>query len=149
MALNFLKFAEEGQHFVNELAVELGHPEETGRTGILLRAVLHVLRERLTIAESFNLISQLPMALKGIYADNWIFHEKPHKMKTKEEFAEEVEKYQAQYGEQAFNWNKSTEEIILIVLRALNKYISRGEMEDIIAQMPQDLKAFFRESMNQ
>lgn len=149
MALNFLKYAEEGQHFVNNLAADLGHPEETGRTGILLRAVLHVLRERLTIAESFNLISQLPMALKGIYADNWIYHEKPHKMKTKEEFAEEVEKHQAQYGEQAFSWNKPTEEIIQIVFRALNKYISQGEMEDIIAQMPLELKSFFRESMNQ
>ncbi len=149
MALNFLKYAEEGQHFVNDLASELGHPEETGRTSILLRAVLHTLRDRLTIGESFNLLSQLPMALKGLYADNWKYHEKPLKMKTTQEFAEEVEKHQAQYGEQDFSWNMTTPELIKVVLRALNKYISPGELDNIIAQMPLELKSFFRESMNQ
>lgn len=29
MALNFLKYAEEGQHFVNDLAADLGHPWQT------------------------------------------------------------------------------------------------------------------------
>jgi uncharacterized protein (DUF2267 family) len=149
MAINFLKYAEEGQHFLNDLAKDLGHPEETGRTGILLRAVLHVLRERLTIPESLNLLSQLPMALKGIYTDNWKYQEKPHKIKTQQEFAAEVEKHQAQYGEQAFSWDKPTTELIQIVFKALNRYISPGQLDDIIAQMPLELKSLIRESIEQ
>lgn len=144
MSLNFQKYAQEGQSFVNDLAAELGHPEEVARTGIVLRAVLHTLRERITISESFHLLSQLPMFLKAIYVDQWKFSEKPLDIKTKEEFIAEVERHQHQYGEMEFSWNKSTEEIIRIVLSSLGKHISEGEYEDIIAQMPENIKEIFR-----
>ena len=38
--INFEKFAADGNAFVNEIAQKLGHPEEKGQTGILLRSVL-------------------------------------------------------------------------------------------------------------
>lgn len=144
MSLNFQKYAQEGQSFVNELARELGHPEEIARTGIVLRAVLHTLRERITISESFHLLSQLPMFLKGIYADNWKFSEKPMDISTKEEFIAEVERHQQQYGEREFSWSKPTEEIIRIVFSSLGRYISDGEYEDVIAQMPENIKEIFK-----
>ncbi|MFO7922850.1 MAG: DUF2267 domain-containing protein [Bacteroidales bacterium] len=148
MALNFEKYAQEGNLFIKNLAESLGHPEEIGRTGIILRAVLHTLRERITVSESLNMISQLPMFLKALYVDNWKYREKPLGIKTKEEFAKEVEKHQAQYGEQEFDWGKSTEEIIMIVFRELGSYITHGEFEDITAQMPTQVKELFRESIH-
>ncbi|MFW5793673.1 MAG: DUF2267 domain-containing protein [Bacteroidota bacterium] len=147
MALNFEKYAQEGNRFINDLAEKLGHPEETARTGIILRAVMHTLRERITMSESLNLLSQLPMFLKGLYVENWKFREKPVDIKTKEAFLEEVEKYQDQYGEQKFSWNKSTEKISQIVIAALGEYVSKGEFEDIIDQMPMDIKDLFLESI--
>jgi len=144
MSLNFQKYAQEGQSFINNLAAELDHPEEVARTGIVLRAVLHTLRERITISESFHLLSQLPMFLKAIYVDKWKYSAKPLDIKTKEEFIAEVERHQQQYGEMEFSWSKSTEEIIQIVLSSLGKYISEGEYEDIIAQMPENIKEIFR-----
>ncbi len=71
MAINFEKFAQEGNEFLSRLATSLGHPEEKGRTGIIMRSVMHTLRERITVGESLNLLSQLPMFLKGIYVDKW------------------------------------------------------------------------------
>jgi uncharacterized protein (DUF2267 family) len=146
MALNFEKYAQEGNEFVNRLAAELGHPEEIGRTGIILRAVLHTLRERITISQSFHIMSQIPMFLKAIYVENWKFREKPMKIKSKEEFTEEVKKHQDQYGEQKFNWEKSTEEIVQIVISELRNYISEGEFEDIVSQLPNELKEIMREA---
>ncbi len=143
MAINFDKFAQEGNLFLKELSQQLGHPDEQARTGIILRAVLHTLRERITIGESFNLLAQLPMFLKAIYVDNWKYKEKPKRISTKEEFFKEVEKHQDQYGEQQFNWEKSTEEIAGIVVRELGKYVSKGEFEDITAQLPNELKDIF------
>lgn len=35
-------------------------------------------------------------------------------------------------------------EIIQIVFSSLGKYISKGEFEDIIAQMPKEIKELFR-----
>ncbi len=146
MAINFEKFAQEGNEFLNNLTSGLGHPEEEGRTGIILRAVMHTLRERITISESLNLLAQLPMFLKGIYVDGWRYREKPLDLKSAEDFTNEVKKHQAHYGERQFEWEKSTEEIVKIVLNHLGKYISDGEFEDIIAQMPKPLKGLIRES---
>lgn len=149
MALSFEKYAQEGSSFIKTLAKNLGHPEEIGRTGIILRAVLHTLRERITISESFKLISQLPMFIKGIYVDNWEYNEKPLGIKTREDFIAEVEKYQGKYGEQQFNWDKSTEEIIQTVFTSLGKYVSPGEYENIISQLPAEIKEFIRISVHQ
>lgn len=143
MGLNFEKYAQEGRHFVNSLAQHLGHPEEIGRTGIVLRAVLHTFRDRITVSQSFHLMSQLPMFLKAIYVDNWKYHEKPKKLHNKEEFIGEVELAQRHMGEQDFSWNKSTEEIIQIVFRELAPYISEGEFEDIMSQLPKELEEMF------
>ncbi len=148
MALNFDKYAQEGNFFLKSLAKSLGHPDETGRTGIVLRAVLHTLRDRITISESFNLISQLPMFLKAIYVDNWKYMEKPLSIKKVEDFTREVEKHQDQYGEYEFNWEKSTEDIVKTVINELGIYISKGEFEDIMAQLPKELEEMFRESIS-
>lgn len=146
MALNFNKYAEEGNLFVKNLAKNLGHPNETGRTGIVLRAVLHTLRERITISESFNMMAQLPMFLKAIYVDNWKYREKPIRL-DKEEFLKEVERHQNQYGEYEFSWEKSTENIVKLVIKELSSYIAKGEFEDIMAQLPEDIETMFRESI--
>lgn len=148
MALNFEKYAQEGNLFVKNLAKSLGHPDETGRTGIVLRAVLHTLRERITISESFNMIAQLPMFLKAIYVENWKYREKPLNIRKKEEFTEEVEKHQSQYGEQEFSWGKSTEDIVKVVFRELGTYITKGEFEDMTAQMPKELKELFNDNIH-
>lgn len=147
MALNFEKYAQEGSHFVNNLAKDLGHPEEKARTGIVLRSVLHAIRERLTVSESLHILSQLPMFLKSIYVDNWKYREKPLGLNTTEDLLKEVENYQEQYGESDFDWNKTTAEIVQIVLRALGAFISEGEFRHIIAQMPEQLAEFLSKSL--
>lgn len=147
MSLNFEKYAQEGNEFVKNLASDLGHPEEISRTGIILRSVLHTLRDRLTMSESLHLLAQLPMFLKAIYAENWKYSEKPTRISTLEEFTEEVKKHQSDYGEQEFDWQKSTEEIVSIVLNELGNFVSKGEAEHITAQLPKDLEEFFAKSI--
>jgi uncharacterized protein (DUF2267 family) len=147
MAINFDKYAQEGNAYINNLSEKLGHPEEKGRTGILLRAVLHTLRDRITMAESLNLLAQLPAFLKVVYVDNWKYKEKPESLKDREEFLSKVEEHQNLYGEQEFSWNKSTEELTAIVLESLHEYLTEGEIKDVMAQLPEDLKAYFKENL--
>lgn len=138
--INFNKFAEEANGFINELAEELGHPENQEQTLIVLRAVLHTLRDRITISESFDVISQLPMILKGIYVEQWKYHEKPEKFSTIEEFKNEVKERQHLYGETRFNWDMPTEEIIAKTFNKLRKYLDEGQLRHIEDQMPAELK---------
>ncbi|RDV14018.1 DUF2267 domain-containing protein [Pontibacter diazotrophicus] len=149
MAINFDKFAQEGKEYINILAADLGHPEEKGKTAILLRAVLHTLRERITISESLNLLEQLPMFLKGIYVEHWKYKEKPLKIKSVEEFAAAVEQEQAKIGERQFDWNQSTEDLISMVLTSLGtRYFSEGQLEDIAVQLPEELRQLFPVEVN-
>lgn len=144
MALNFDKFAQEGNAFINELAEKLNQTENKGQVSILLRAVLHVLRERITIQQSLNLMAQLPMFLKGIYVEQWKYREQPMKMDTMQEFCEAVEQEQAHLGEREFSWEMSTDEIVKTVLEAIGRrYVSAGEIADIVDELPAALKQIF------
>ena len=147
MALNFNKYAQEGNECMKNLATKQGHPDQIPRTGIILRAVMHTLRERLTISENLHLMAQLPMFLKAVYVDNWKYREKPLQLSTLDEFTEEVKKYQSQYGENEFNWEKHTKDIVSIVLQELVTYVSKGESEHIKAQLPKELEEFFSQSV--
>lgn len=144
MANHLDKFAQEANKYLNQLAGELGHPEEVGQTYILLRAVLHTVRDRIQISESFHLLSQLPMFLKGVYVEHWVYSEKPLKLQTLEEFKDAVKQEQERLGEQQFNWSEHTEELISKVLASLGThYLSQGQLNHIATQMPKEMQPLF------
>jgi uncharacterized protein (DUF2267 family) len=144
MPINFEKFTAEGHELINELSASIGHPNEKARTGILLRSVLHVLRDSITIPQSFNLFSQLPMYLKGLYVEQWHYKEKPERIKTLKEFSDKVELQQRKYGEKDFDWSEKTEELTKKTLCVLNhKYLSPGQVHDIVAELPLEIKELF------
>jgi len=149
MALDFEKYAQEGNEIINHLANELGHPQETPKTSIILRAVLHTLRDRLTVSESINLMAQLPMMLKAVYVDDWKYSDKPVKLKSIEDLKEHVKQEQEKYGETEFNWEESTRSIIETVLRVMSeRYLSDGELKNIIAQLPEEMEEVVRSNMS-
>lgn len=144
MALNFDKFAQEGHTFVKHLARELNHPEEEGRVGITLRSVLHALRDRVSIEENLDIISQLPMFLKAIYVHEWKYRNSVDRLKSMDEFAQKVKEEQQKYGENEFNWDESTEEIIIRIIGFISeRYWSEGLVNDIKANLPQDIHRAF------
>lgn len=139
--LSFDKFVQQAYEYINQLAADLGHPDEKERALIIWRAVMHTIRDRVHISESFHLMSQLPTILKGIYAEGWKYHEKPPKrFKGVDEMKDEVKALQDQYGETIFDWEKSTEEIISITVNSLKRFVTEGQLEHIADQMPKDVK---------
>jgi uncharacterized protein (DUF2267 family) len=124
--LNFESFAQDAHQYVNDLAQELGHPEEKSRVLKIWRAVMHTVRDRIHLGESFQLMDPLPMIFKGIYVENWKFSEKPPlDYSTLEEMKTQVKNLQASYGEEDFPWKKSTEDIIAITLGSLRRFLKR------------------------
>ncbi len=89
----------------------------------------------------FDLLAQLPMFLKAVYVDNWKYMEQPLKIKTTEEFKEEVKKEQEKLGENRFDWEMPTKDIVKKVIGVIaTRYLSEGEMKDIIAQLPEEME---------
>ncbi|MDT0651445.1 DUF2267 domain-containing protein [Autumnicola edwardsiae] len=141
--LNFETFSQDAHEYMNYLAQELGHPQEKSRVLKIWRAVMHTLRDRIHLGESLQLIDPLNAILKGIYVENWKFSEKPPlEYDTLEEMKDEVKKLQKFYGEDDFPWKKPTEEIILITLNSLQKFMDKSQLEHIRGQMPKEIKTF-------
>lgn len=146
--LNFETFAQKAHEYLNDLAQELGHPEEKNRVLIIWRSVMHTVRDRIHLGESFQIMDPLPMIFKGIYVQNWKYSEKPPlDYETMEEMKNQVKDLQAQHGEQEFPWSKSTEEIISITINSLKRFIHEGQMEHIIGQMPKEIKEYLSEKV--
>lgn len=139
--LSFEKFANEAHEYVNRLAEDLGHPEEKERVLMVWRAVMHAVRDRIHIGESLQVMDPLPMIFKGIYVQNWKFHEKPPlDYDTIEEMKNDVKAIQKTYGEQEFPWKKSTEEIISITIDSLKRYMSESQLQHLKGQMPKEVQ---------
>ena len=64
MSLDFEKYAVKGNEFVRLVAEELD--VSLDKAGRIIRAVFHALRNRRSHEESFQLLVQLPMSLKGV-----------------------------------------------------------------------------------
>ncbi len=141
--LSFEKFAQDAHRYINELAEDLGHPDEKNRVLIIWRSVMHSVRDRIHQGESLEVIAPLPMIFKGIYVENWNYSEKPRlDYQTIEEMKDEVKDQQALWGEEDFPWSKSTEEIISITLSSLKRFMSEGQLEQIIDHMPKQIKEY-------
>lgn len=139
--LSFEKFAQDAHEYVNELASDLGHPEEKDRVLIIWRAVMHNVRDRIHIGESMQIIDPLPMIFKGIYVENWKYSEKPPKdFASMEQMKNEVKGMQQQYGEEDFPWKKPTEEIIAITLNSLKRFMNEAQLNHIKEQFPKEIQ---------
>ena len=105
-----------------------------------LRAVLHTLRDRLTVEEATDLAAQLPMLIKGIYFDCWNPTGKPIKLKTTEEFVNAVNKSFPDPGFPEPGLVEDPQEITRAVLKVLASHVSPGEIKDVVGSLPESLR---------
>jgi uncharacterized protein (DUF2267 family) len=101
-----------------------------------LRAVLHCLRDRLIIEEAVHLGDQLPMLVRGIYYEAWRPREKPEKIRSREEFLARIATHLAQAPIEP-------EDAVRSVFRVLERHVSRGEIRDVIGELPQDIRGLW------
>lgn len=143
MALHFEKHAAKGNEFINRLAERLGDPDNRDRAGRVLRSVLHALRNRLTLEESFQLISQLPIMIKALYIEGWQPSRQHPKIKTMKEFCEEVMRDDGLSAWRDFSGEDDAIQATEAVIKTMADYVTAGELHDIIAVLPIGMKEHF------
>ena len=99
-----------------------------------LRAVLHALRDRLTVEEAAQLAAELPMLIRGVYYESWHPSRVPVKM-HRDEFLERVRR------EIPFEVEGGVESLVRTVIQSLRRHITDGEWEEVKATLPRDLVA--------
>jgi uncharacterized protein (DUF2267 family) len=145
MSFNFEKYASKGNEFVNSIAEDLNVPKE--KSGRIIRAVFHALRNRISHEESFQLIAQLPMALKGAYVDGWKFDKDFNRINHLTDFLDEIRKEDGELASYDFGNDAKAKHAVIAVFKALGHFVSEGEMEDIIAALPKELKLLVKKDV--
>ena len=108
--------------------------KEPERAYHALRAVLHALRDRLTLEEAVDLAAQLPMLIRGFYFEGWKPRGKPVAERKKEQFLAHIE--------DAFRGDRhgEPEEITRAVFKVIALHVTSGEIEDIKRCLPDKLR---------
>jgi uncharacterized protein (DUF2267 family) len=107
-----------------------------------LRAVLHALRDRLTIQEVAQLGAQLPTFIRGVYYEGWNPAKTPAKGRGKEVFLRQV---RAQFANTR-NPDVDADHVTRAIFRVLWKHVSKGELEQVKAILPRELREFWPET---
>jgi uncharacterized protein (DUF2267 family) len=125
--------------WLNELTEELGW-EDRHRACRALRAALHALRDRLTVAEAVDLGAQLPMLLRGLYYEGWDPNGKPVRERKREDFRAHIAA--------AFRDDPaaSPEGAAWAVFKVLQRHVSAGEIGDVKGLLPAEIRALWPES---
>ena len=126
------------QTFYRTVAEE-GGPMELGEAKRVTAAVMHALRDRLTPREAAQAAAQLPRPLQSAWRYGEAKGRRPIKMHRKE-FFERVR------GEAGLDSWRDARDLTRAVFHALKLTLAPGETEDIVAQLPSDLKTFWQEA---
>ncbi|WP_439409079.1 DUF2267 domain-containing protein [Bradyrhizobium sp. DASA03076] len=139
MSLNGLDVFDETIHKTNSWLKEIAQQLGLERRGAyqVLRAVLHCLRDRLTVNEAADLGDQLPMLVRGIYYEGWHPAGKPEKIRSLEDFLDAItSRLQPQQP-------VDTEDAARAVFRTLEHQVSAGEIRQVIDNLPKTIRALW------
>jgi uncharacterized protein (DUF2267 family) len=96
--------------------------------------VLHALRDRLTIDVAAKLASQLPTLIRGVYYEDWDPSRTPMPAHTVDTFLEHV------VSEGRFSGETEASVAVTAVAAVLRKRLTPGEIDAILAVMPEKLR---------
>jgi uncharacterized protein (DUF2267 family) len=122
--------------WVDEIAGNLG----TDRRGAYraLRAVLHVLRDRLTPVEATELAAQMPMLIRGMYYDGYSIKRRRARIKHRDELLARVADA---LGPTATEDDAA--DAVHAVFALLEAHVSAGEIEDVRHELPHTLRTLW------
>ena len=141
MTTTGVRAIERSIHKTNEWLAELDDLygwEDRDKTYQSCRAVLHALRDRLSVEEATDLGAQLPLIVRGMYFDGWQTNRVPVRIRTLEQFFERVA---TNFGGNAV---PDPQKLTKGVFQILERHVSQGEIADIQASLPDDILTFWR-----
>jgi len=129
----FTKTLEKTGRWIDDLMTEMGTSDPRQAYSVL-RAVLHALRDRLTVDEAVNLGAQLPMLVRGFYYDGWRPEGRPDRYRHKSEFLLRVAN--------AYGGLSATEQepAVGAVFRLLSRHVTEGEIRHVRDQLPAEVR---------
>lgn len=127
---------QQAHEWVNELKEILGVPEDRSAYAAM-RCVLHQLRDRMPVNEAIDLGAQLPTLVRGVYYEGWNPQVNPQPIHSADEFIGDLMKKLRGHEE------IHAESAIRGVFLLLANHVSKGEIDDVIGTLPDEIKAYW------
>jgi uncharacterized protein (DUF2267 family) len=121
------------REWLGDLCEELA-TEDARSAWRLQRAYFHVLRDRLTIDEAAQLAAQLPHLLRGVFYEGFDPGHQPQLIRDRDVFLG-VLAQEAEIGDPAEAARGAA-----AVTRMLGRHITAGELDDVFAQLPREIR---------
>lgn len=128
-SINLEAYAAEGNHFFNEVAYELGIERDSAAR--ITRAVFHALRDRLNPVDAIQFGQGLPIALKGIYFDQYRVSKTPIRIRSKEKFLDFIYSKDGPSASYDFPDRPSIARALQAVFFILERTMSYGQIEQV------------------
>lgn len=125
--------------WMNQMSKELEWSEER-RIFMALKAVLHGIRDRVTMTEAVHFGAQLPTFIRGVYYEGWRPGARPSRNRTRDAFLEDIRQEFAKTRMARVD----AEAIAKAVFRFLNEKIAGGELTDIRDQLPKSIRTLWQ-----
>lgn len=137
LGLKIIDTAVEGANlWINEVNERTGWDDKQ-RAYRVLRQVLHVIRDHLSVDEAAQLSAQLPLLIRGIFFEGWNPSRTPVRQRSAEGFVAKVQ--------EAFKPDPlgDAPQAIKAVIDAMSAHVSAGEMEDVKGSFSKEVRALF------
>lgn len=133
-AMNFEEYASQGNRFINDVADELQTDRDTAAR--VTRAVIHALRDRLPPDDAMQFAQGLPMALKGVFVDQYDISKTPVVIRKADEFLDYI-RYKDRFGAiRDFPTMDDAASALRAVFYVLERHLDRGQTEQIKNNLP-------------
>ena len=132
------KHCDEATRFVKNVASRIGTPRDSEHAVRVLRSVFGVLRRRIVPDESLQLISKLPLIVKGIYVDGWNIYEPLSEAHTLDEFLFEIRSNSQGRAHLDFSNVELAKKKIIAVFKVLKQFVYEGELNDILRSVSRE-----------
>jgi uncharacterized protein (DUF2267 family) len=128
---------QQAQVWLKELR-DAGDLADEAEAYAVLRGVLHQLRDRLTPQEAIDFGAQLPLIVRGVYYEGWTPAREPEKLRTQSQFLDALA---ARLAPHPIDPERAARDVFAL----LAQHCDSGEIGDVVAQLPAQLKALWPE----
>lgn len=136
-SLNFEEYAREGFRFINEVAREIGCDRDMAAR--ITRAVLHAVRDRIPADDAVQFAQGLPMALKGVFFDQYDISNTPVLIRNVAGFLQYIRSKDTNTAYYDFPYPEDAANGLRAVFRVLERNMDYGQVQQIKNILPADI----------
>jgi uncharacterized protein (DUF2267 family) len=137
----FSKTVQKTEEWLNELSDKMGW-DSTQMAYDGLRAVLHALRDRLTVEAAVKFGAQLPLLVRGFYYEGWMPSSTPIKVHSAQEFIQ-ITKENLRLTNVK---DENVEELVFHVFQLIKEHMGVEETDKLQKILPKSIARLFEET---